>query len=145
MNFIRSSSGPESRKARRRGLASVVMLVALFVLGLIAIALVKVAFARRAEVARNERLAQADWLADSGVDRALTRLEASVDYPGESWTIAADEFAGRGPAVVAIRVETPPDQPGRRRVRVEADYPAGSILRTRQSRTIMVAVPSPTR
>ena len=133
------------RGPRRRGLVSVAVLVALFVIGLICAGLVKVALARRAEVALEERRIQAGWLAESGVDRAVARLGSPGDYAGETWEVAAEELGGRGAATVAIRVEKLPDRPDRRRVHVQADYPIGSNLRSRQSREIIVVVPSSSR
>jgi hypothetical protein len=135
---------PSSMK-RRRGLASVVVLIALFIIGLVCAALLKVAFARRGEVAREERRIEAAWLADSGLARALARLDHSGDYAGETWEIPAEDLGGRGSASVLIRVEKVADRPDRRKVRVQADYPSGSSLRARQSREIIAAVPSSTR
>ena len=130
---------------RRRGLVSVAVLVALFVIGLICAGLLKVAFARRVEVAMEERRLQAGWLAESGVDRALARLNTSGDYTGETWELPAEDLGGRGAATVAIQVEKVADHPDRRKVRVQADYPSGSNLRSRQSREIIVAVKSSSR
>ena len=79
------------------------------------------------------------------VDRAVARLGASADYAGESWEVPAAELGGRGSATVAIRVEPVADRPTRRRVRVQADYPAGSERRVRQSRESIVAVQPPNR
>jgi hypothetical protein len=130
---------------RRQGLVSVAVLVALFVIGLVCAALLKVAFARRAEVAMAERRIQAGWLAASGMDRAVARLLMSGDYGGETWDVPAEELGGRGAATVAIRVETVADRPDHRKVRVQADYPVGSSLRSRQSRELIVVVPSSSR
>ena len=126
-------------------LASVAVLIALIIIGLVCAGLLKVALARRAEVERAERLAQAAWLAESGMDRAVTRLSASGDYAGEVWEIPAEEFGGRGSAKVSIRVEGVADHSDRKKVRVQADYPAGSSLQARQSREFVVAVQPPSR
>ncbi len=129
---------------RRRGLASVAVLVALLILGVIGLTLLKVGLARRAEVGAEERRLQADWLAESGLERASARLATAGDYPGETWEIPAEELGGRGPATVAIRVGPVADRPDRRKVRVQADYPTGSSLRTRKSReTLMEITPNP--
>jgi hypothetical protein len=115
--------------------------VALLVVALIGAALLKVALARRVETVMEERRVQAGRLADSGVGRALARLAASADYTGETWTIPAEEIANRGSATVSIRVEPQAGQANRRAVRVQAEYPAGSDLRSRQSRDLIVSVP----
>jgi len=131
--------------SRRSGLVSVAVLVALFVIGLVCAGLLKVAFARRAEVGMEERRLQAGLLADSGVDRAVVRLQASVDYGGETWEVPAEDLGGRGAATVAIQVEKIADRPEGRRVRVRADYPIGSSLRCRQSRETVVTIKSSSR
>jgi Tfp pilus assembly protein PilV len=124
---------------------SVVVLIALFVIGLICVGLLKVAFARRAEAAMEERRLQAGWLAESGVDRAVARLQASADYSGETWEVPAADLGGRGSATVAIQVEKVPDRVDRKKVRVQADYPTGSSLRARQSCEIIFTIKSSSR
>lgn len=140
MNAHRTFANPSGRPDRR-GIVSIAALVALLVVALIGAALLKVALARRVEAVMEERRGQAGRLADSGVGRALARLSASADYTGETWTIPSEEIANRGPATVSIRVESQAGPSARRTVRVQADYPAGSDLRSRQSREIIVSVP----
>ncbi len=130
---------------RRRGMISVVMLVALIIILIIGAALMRVALTRRAGLKSEERRLQAVWLADSGLDRASSRLVASADYAGETWEIPAEDLGGRGAATVLIRVETPADKPDLRKVHVQADYPIGSSLRSRASREIIVSIPSISR
>jgi hypothetical protein len=132
-------------KSRRKGLASVAVLIVLFVIALICAALLKVAFARRVELGMEERRAQAGRLAESGMDRAVARLNTSGDYAGETWGIPAEELGGRGAGSVSIQVEKVADRPDRRKVRVQADYPTGSSQRARQSREIIVVVKSSSR
>ncbi len=140
-----SSIRNRSSNGRRRGLASVAVLSVLFIVALIAAALLKVAFARRVELGMEERCVQAAWLAESGVDRAVARLASSGDYAGESWVIPAEELGGRGAGSVSIKVEKIADRPDRRKVRVEADYPVESSRRARQARELIVSVKSSSR
>jgi hypothetical protein len=100
---------------------------------------------------------QADWLAESALERAAARLAADASYQGETWTLAAVEFAGRRggqareanvlPSAgdggrVLIRVEPAAGPPDRRRVHVEADYSSG---RARQTRDITMTLPKGTQ
>ena len=125
----------------RRGLVSVVMLIGLIVLGIVAAGLLKVAAARW-ELARTaENQLQAAALADSGLDRALTRLRARPDYPGEVWEVAAADLGGRASAQITITVATDPDRPDGRRVAVVADYLTRVPGPARQSRTLVVPLP----
>jgi len=133
------------KKARRRGLASVSVLVVLFVVGLICAGMIKLAFSRRTELSMDERRVQAAWLAESGVDRAVARLQASSEYSGETWNITSDELGGRGGASLLIQIEKVPDQSDRRKVRVQADYPVESSHRARESRELIVPIKSSSR
>jgi type II secretory pathway pseudopilin PulG len=140
----RSSMTPTPGRARRSGLVSVAVLIGLIIIAIICAGLLKVALARRAEVGMEERRLQASWLAESGLERASARLAASADYPGETWEIPSEELGGRGVGTVVIRVEPVTDKPDRRKVHVQADYPSGSTLRSRQSKEIILQVtPSP--
>jgi len=133
-------SSPPHGSARRRGLASVAILIALLVIGLIAFGLLKVGLARRGEVEAEERRLQAGWLAEAGLDRASARLASDGAYRGETWEVAAEDLGGRGKATVAIRVEPLADRPALRKVRIEADYPSDSSLRARKGREVVMEI-----
>jgi Tfp pilus assembly protein PilV len=133
------------RESRRRGLVSVAVLIGLIIIGMICAGLLKVALARRSEAASEERRFQAEWLAESGLERASSRLAASADYAGETWEVPAADLGGRGAAKVLIEIGRVADQADHRKVRVQADYPSESSLRTRQTREIILKIPSPSR
>ena len=124
---------------------SVAVLIGLIIIGIICAGLLKVALARRAEVATEERKLQAEWLAESGLERASSRLATSGDYSGETWEIRSQELGNRGTGQVVIQVERVADHPDRRKVHVQADYPSGASLRSRQSKELFVQVTSPSR
>lgn len=132
------------RSNRRRGLTSVVALIALVIIALVCAAILKVGLSRRVDLAGTERRLQADWLAESALDRASSRLALAPDYGGETWTIPAEDLGGRGPASVVIRVEPVADRPDRRRVVVQAEYPSGATLRARRGKEIVMQLtPNP--
>jgi hypothetical protein len=91
------------------------------------------AIERRQLRGQEDRL-QADWLAESGLERAAARLAADESYAGETWRIAADELGGRAAGEVVIRVESLADHPRGRLVHVQADFPAGAEHRARRSK-----------
>ena len=126
----RERPGPSLRS--RRGAVVVVMLVALVLIALIGGTLLRTGLARRRELRMEERALQARWLAESGLERAVARLAESPDYRGETWTIPAAELGGSGSGTVAIAVEPDARRPGRRLVRVLADYPDGAEPRARR-------------
>ncbi len=79
----------QSQKRSRRALTTVAVLVCLIVISLIGAALLKVGLAQRNQVRSQEQRLQAEWLAESGLDRALGRLAADRSYLGEKWPIRA--------------------------------------------------------
>ena len=122
----------------RRGLVSVAMLIGLIIVGIVAGGLFRAASHRR-ELARiEENRLQAASLADSGLDRALARLDAHPDYRGEVWELAATDLGGRGGGRIRIEVGPVPGRAELRRVVVIADSFAAGPDPSRQSRTLDV-------
>jgi type II secretory pathway pseudopilin PulG len=137
---------PKARKPRR-GLTMIAVLVCLLVMMLLGAALLRVALQERDGNRDQERRLQAEWLVESGLERARARLAADAGYAGETWPISAADLglAEAGPAagaaekadrasgVVTISVDRPAGASGRRRVRVQADYPRDGTHPSRHS------------
>ena len=124
----------------RRGVALLTAIVCLAVIAVICGSLIRVVHAQRQQTRLEERKLQAEWLAESGLERAAAKLADSQDYSGETWQIAAPEFAGRGGASVTITVEKVTDQPANRLVRVQANYPVDSAGRARHSKQAAMTI-----
>ena len=134
-----------------RGLTVVAVLVCLIILTLISGAILKASAARRQLAASQEHRLQAEWLAESGAQRALARLTRDRDYAGEIWSIGVDDLGQgqRAPAAngvpgsdmaaarITIAVERLPGASSRRRVHISADYPLDEPRRSRRSKEIM--------
>ena len=139
-------------RPRRRGLTAVAVLVCLLIVTMISGALLKIGVAHRDFVRGQERKLQAEWLAQSGIDRALARLAARPDYTGETWkltprdlTLSESDSASSGPtALVHIAVERPENAgtAQRRLIKVQADYPPDAPRRARHSTQILVELNS---
>jgi Tfp pilus assembly protein PilX len=140
---LHSVSGPRRKRLGygNRGAVLLVLLVGLGVAATVTFAVVRLAAAGRQSLDRQVREAQAAWLAESALDRAAARLAADPNYPGETWTLSAEDLAGRDAASVAIRVEPEAGRPDRRRVSVEAVYPDDPRLRARQTRDVTMTLP----
>jgi hypothetical protein len=110
-----------------------VALICLLLASLIGASLLKLAAAERRQLRREQLRLQAGWLAESAASRAAAHLAVDPKYAGEVWELAPDEFGGTSAGRAEIRVETVADQPGRRRVRIQADYPASTDIRARHS------------
>ncbi len=130
----------------RRGLMVVAVLVCLVVMMLLGAALLKVALLERESNREAERRLQAEWLVESGLERARARLAADASYSGETWTQSAADLGLAEPApasalerngdravgVVTISIDRSGGE-GRRLVRVQADYLCGGTHPSRHS------------
>ncbi len=129
-------------RSPRRGTTIVMAVVCLSVVALLSVGLLKLAVEFRQMQTANVTRLQADWLAESALDRALARLAREPSYAGESWSLSAAELAiaGCSPdqamAVVEIVVEPVAGQPEHRRVRAQATYPLGDPHAVKTSRQI---------
>ena len=132
----------------RKGLASVVVMVVLVVLTLMSGVIIRQGLARREQLRARARGIQAEYLADSGLCRAMVKLNADPEYGGETWEIPAaslgrstgDSSGDASDGLVTITVETPKDRTKQRVIKVQADYPRDPQLRARQSRRAVVEV-----
>ena len=139
-------------KKPSRGMTVVAVLVCLIIVTLISGAVLKVSVAQRELARSQERRLQAEWLAESGVERAMARLARDRDYRGETWSLerprsGAERAAptGTSPAKaetaaarITITVERVPAATNRRRIHVQADYPLDAHGRSRHTKEIMI-------
>lgn len=127
----------------RRGAVVVFALVCLMMAAVMAAVLTRIALLGWKSAQDEGRRVQAEWLVESGLQRAGARLAADPDYSGETWKIPAAALAGRRDAAVLIEVTTPPDNPRQRAVRVRADYPDDPVDRIRKSKQLTLTLPEP--
>jgi hypothetical protein len=124
--------------SERRGAALVMAVVALTVCSVMLFYLLKGALDTQRQMRTHRQEVQADWLAAAGIDRALATLRRSPDYTGETWQIPADQLGDA--AEVVIKVE-PAAESNSRQITVQADYPGGTIHRTRKTRETTIQIP----
>jgi Tfp pilus assembly protein PilX len=126
-----------------RGLTVVAVLVCLIIITLVSGSVLKIGLAQRELARAQERRLQAEWLAESGAQRALARFAADSTYTGETWSVSADDLgqsdkASESAATVAIAIERVAADSDRRRVKVTADYPRDPPKRARHTREFMI-------
>jgi hypothetical protein len=121
------------------------------VLTLIGAALLKLGLIRRQINREFEFRLQAEWLLESGVDRALARATEG-NYKGETWRLSRADLGlpeqgertkGQAEpsvpaAIVIINVDQPATDAKRRRIRVQADYPLDGEHRSRRSQELVI-------
>jgi Tfp pilus assembly protein PilX len=140
---IRTSSSRIQPKTHPRGLVLIVVMVCLAVFTTLAGVLLKLSLSERRQVRMQEWRLQAEWLAESGVERAAARLADSADYAGETWKVSPEQLGAGAACVVTIEVERIDAQPTMRRVRVRADYSRDDVRAARHSKEVLVAIKQP--
>jgi Tfp pilus assembly protein PilX len=136
-----SSAGPRSGVAgRRRGAFTVVVLVALLVAMMVFGALVRKVMLHSRQAGHEVQRVQTAWLAESGIERAASRLARNADYVGETWKIDPLHLRKGEWGTVIIRIETITEQPQRRRVVVEAQYPVDGPEQIRITRQATITL-----
>ena len=129
-------------KTARRGVILVAVIVCVAVASIIFLSIAKLMVAGRQTTQTETWQLQATWLAESGLERAASRLAADADYSGETWAVPADAIGGSEAGLVEIAVEAVPDEPDRRRVLIRADYPDVPLRRARHTKQAIVQLPA---
>lgn len=126
-----------------RGLAMIAVLALLMIVGGFSLTIVRSLAARRQMMQTEERRAQAEWLAEAGIERAAAKPRASGDDETEIWNIAEEELGGQGAGRVTIRwAPSMPETKGCR-VEVEAEYPADVPTRAVVRREFILNLDAP--
>lgn len=124
-----------SHADRRRGLVIIPAIVALVVVTIFCGVLLNQMATYRRVIRAEERRMQAEWLAESALQRASARLESDRSFRGETWVVPPEDLDGHS-ATATIVVEPVEGKPDRRRLRVEAVHPREGELRARITRTL---------
>lgn len=136
----RSTSTTRRATSRRNGGFLVVAMICLVLSTVLVGAVLTLVRTQHRQMAQEQLRLQAEWLAESGLERAVSKLHADATYERETWSIAAGELGGVDAGAVTIRVEPVENHPQQRIVHVEAVYPAGStqaVRRTRQTTIVL--------
>ena len=126
-------------RLERRGVMMIAAIVALTIASALLLTLVRGLSAARRAYELEQSRTQAQWLVESGLQRAAAKLQADSAYAGETWSIPADQLSGDA-ATVTIQVESDQSPPGRRQVQVLVEYPLGPKA-VQETKTIAVDVP----
>ena len=137
------------RGRHRRGTILVLAMVCVAITMSIMMSLVRSALSHHATQTMHVNAAQANWLAESALERAAARLAVDPSYTGETWELPPGEF-GEGesdssadPAVVRIEVKPAGNGARERAIHVTADYPNSTAHRVRRGKQIVVQLGAP--
>jgi hypothetical protein len=126
-----------ARRAPRHGAVLVAALVCLLVVTGIVGGMLRGAIHGRRQLHAERDLRQTELLLAAGVARAAHRLADEPEYDGETWRLDSEEIIGRGDGVVTIEA-SPSDDAESWQVTIVAQYPAGSELSIRRTRTLTI-------
>jgi Tfp pilus assembly protein PilX len=132
---------PMPHPPRRRGAFLIVAMISLVLATALLGVMMSMVQAQRRQMAREQQALQADWLAESGVDRAAARLSRDSDYPGETWKV---ETSAPGDATaeitITITIQSLTDRPDARTVSVEAILNSGPGVTVRRARETTIVL-----
>jgi type II secretory pathway component PulK len=123
-------------RQKRYGMVLILMLGCLAVATALLVVGVKLAVLSHRAAQDCEHGVQAQWLAESAVERAAAKLAADAAYAGETWLIPAKELGGDESGVVKISINAIPQRTNGRLVKVEADFPDDPLAHARCSKEI---------
>ena len=101
--------------------------------------LLRMAWIGRTQAKIEAAALQAEWLAESGLERAAAKLADDANYAGETWNVAAEDLDTRHAGQVEIQV-APSQQSGQKSIQVTAQYPAGQTPSATRSKRIEVNI-----
>ena len=125
---------------RRSGVILVVAMICLFLTSAMLGLVLKLAVAQRRYGAMEAAALQAEWLAESALDRAAAALSLDASYTGETWNVPAEDLdaAHAGRAVIEVVPIKGDNQ--QRELKVVAYYPAEGTERVKRTKRIFIAV-----
>jgi type II secretory pathway component PulK len=109
----------------------IIVIVALTVASMIGAALLQMAFMQHRQMQHDRLRAQAGWIAETGLQRALQRIAADAKYQGETWTVDVPGRDRTQQAEVQITIGEDANQT----VTAVATYPQGETFRARVRRS----------
>ena len=131
-----------ARSSRPRGAVLAVVMVAILVILIIGTSMIRLGWLQRRQTTIEERRAQAQWLAESGLERAWAMLQKSADYQGETWKIPSAELGGRGDGVVTISIGPAPGKAGQFSVRAASEYPMNVTFSAQITKVVLMDRPA---
>jgi len=128
-------------RGKRRGVILILVLACLAIASVLLITGIKLALSLHRAQRTFGWSEQAQWLAESGMERAAAQLAADADYSGETWKISGKDLGGDDAGTVKIEIKPVPEHDNRRQVKVEADFPDDPLYRVRYSKELTLEVP----
>jgi type II secretory pathway component PulK len=141
---MKNSIQARSPHSQRRGSTLVFAMIALLVSSLIGASLLRGSFLSMQQVKREQLHLQANWLAESGCRRAISRLQADPAYTGEEWVVPAEQLKSPYSATVTIAVSDKTDEPDQT-ITATATYPQQATTQFRITKRLTIGQQADTK
>jgi type II secretory pathway pseudopilin PulG len=129
----------QSLRPIRRGAILAVALATLLVVTLLAGVVVRGYLQSYRQLRQDQEKAQAEWLADSALARALAQRKLDANYAGETWQVELPRATGEpAPVVAIIRIQPATDQAQADEIQIEARFPADDDRQITSRRTLLL-------
>jgi Tfp pilus assembly protein PilV len=125
---------------KRRGVVLILVLACLAIASVLLITGIKLALSSYRVARAFSWSVQAQWLVESGMERAAAQLAADANYSGETWNISAKDLGGDDAGIVKIEVKKVPEHDKRRLIKVEAEFPDDPLDRVQYSKELTLEV-----
>lgn len=122
----------KSSPHKRRGVLLIVVLACVAIISLLLGAMVTTTMNWRRQVRYETWNTQANWLAESGLHKAVSELGANPNYEGETWQLETEDGLA-WPATVEIEVK---EQAGTQTISVSATFAEETGRPVRAHRTL---------
>lgn len=123
--------------SRRRGAAMMVALVVVTLVGILSVACLRECLRHDRQLRRENDARQAQWLAESALQRARAAIAKNADYRGETWKVSVPQPSGDVAGTVDIQIKDS-------RLTIDALFPADPIHGARQKLSVTLS-PEPGR
>lgn len=128
-----------SRKSSRRGFSIIAVLALLTLAGSLFVTWTRHTLREHRQTRLNHQQTQAEWLANSALTRAVSRLSSDASYSGETWQLSPEDLDQSYAAEVRIDVDT---EDSRITLTATVDLPPGESRRVRHTQSVVLSKPS---
>lgn len=143
MKRLNPSSNP-TKRGSRSGAFMIIAMICLLLASALLGTLLKMASIERRQIRIESHALQAEWLAESALDRAAAKLSREAAYTGETWTVTEKEWGGSQAGLAVIRV-VPGTDSEQKVIEVVAHFPAEDPQSIQRTKRINYSVTQPVK
>ena len=137
MQSVSNRQNVFSPRSSRRGAVLILVMVCMLIITMLLASLLKSALMQRRQLIREQYRVQAEWLAESALERAAQQRLENPQYQGEVWEISAEDLGTRYKATAEIELKREA-KTDRLSIQARVQYPEDSTYRMTRTRKILL-------